>query len=76
MKSKLLPLSLILAVTTALILLPVSDLATAGEILTALGILTIFFSDYGRIIKPRGLPAEIIAFDSGARTLASLREAA
>jgi hypothetical protein len=76
MKFNLLSLSLVLAATAALAFLPVGDLATGGDILTAVGILAIFFSDYRGIISLRRPSTEIVAFARGAPAPVRLPEAA
>jgi hypothetical protein len=76
MKSNLISLSLVLAATAALALLPVGALATGGDILTAVGILAIFFSDYRGVIRSPRRSAEIIAFTAGAAAPVRLPEAA
>jgi hypothetical protein len=76
MKTNLLLLSLVLAATAALSLAPVRALAASGDIITVAGILTVFFIDYGRSLRPRRTPGALIAFDSPAPTPAGLREAA
>jgi hypothetical protein len=63
MNSNSLLISAFLSAVAAVALLPVSATA-AGLAITATGILTVLFSDYGRDMGPVRTPAPIVPFRS------------
>jgi heme/copper-type cytochrome/quinol oxidase subunit 2 len=75
MKTHLLPLASVLAMSAALLLASAGVIA-AGIAFTVAGVLAIFAMDYSRTLPPVSLPAEILPFNPRGRAIQEMRAAA
>ncbi len=67
MKLNILSISTVLVAAAALVTVPAGAIATGGSIITIIGILSVFVTDYGRVIKPCRKPARAIVAGANKR---------